>query len=550
MAEHSPRPFPKQPPEDLALYLELTTGLGVDFQGNRIKADPGRRKKPRLVDLLDTARLRGVSRIILCGDSTPTGHDWLLPSEAQIAKETDFTPGWRDVGHYLGYPGTGRFKHVETGHNVSISTSRDWFGDTILTPQQVQFGLETLRHVVGSAIGHPDWALMRTPSQTGLNVWKQRLDGMRNFVMEPIDPDIGAEIQATEPQHRNEIFTEGEGHCDCGDCIALISAPQIPGFYYADGRFMYHGVAKQAYGAGPAHRLTGQQAAALFARDPYFPARYKVRYRIPNWWDHLGFFPVKHDSHARGWHWPNRPGYQGETWVNAIEVHNAVTEGGWEIEFLEGIQLTKTNVVQPLANACTNMLTQLDQLHTQNRIGQLGRDVVSSAVKHMFRVTIGSFSRRQRNSTRFSSKFEEISAQVIPGSVRQTANGGWMYEVPAGSRPGDIDTYHPEVAATVWGLSRTRVLRFTQPGPDGSRLYYGALQIEPDELIGIQGDAIYTTRLVTSTLPTRLGGIDDGSTGRVRIKGYLPGPIPTPETLAQRQDLSNRAEENGWEDAL
>lgn len=209
MAEHS-RPFPKQPPEDLALYLELTTGLGVDFQGNRIKADPGRRKKPRLVDLLDTARLRGVSRIILCGDSTPTGHDWLLPSEAQIAKGTDFTPGWRDVGHYLGYPGTGRFKHVETGHNVSISTSRDWFGDTILTPQQVQFGLETLRHVVGSAIGHPDWALMRTPSQTGLNVWKQRLDGMRNFVMEPIDPGIGAEIQATEPQHRNEIFTEGE----------------------------------------------------------------------------------------------------------------------------------------------------------------------------------------------------------------------------------------------------------------------------------------------------------------------------------------------------
>lgn len=87
------RPIPKQPPHEHALYIDLATGLGVDFNRQPIKAElPGRRKKPRVVDLLDTARLRGVTRIILCGNSTPTGHDWLLPTQAQIAKKEDFTP--------------------------------------------------------------------------------------------------------------------------------------------------------------------------------------------------------------------------------------------------------------------------------------------------------------------------------------------------------------------------------------------------------------------------------------------------------------------------
>lgn len=548
MSESYSRPIPKPPPEELGLWIDLATGLGVDFDGHLIKAElPGRRKKPRLVDLLDTARLRGVHRVILCGDSTPTGHDWLLPSQAQISKGEQLTPGWRDAGHYLGDPATGRFRHNETGHQVAISTTRDWFGDTILSPRQAQFGFETLRHVVGSAIEHPDWALMRTPSQTGLNIWKQRFDKARDFKMRPIDPDIGREIQATEPQHRNEIYTAGEGHCDCGDCVALITAEEIPAFFYADGRFMYHGVAKQASGAGPAIRLTAEQAAELFTRDPYFPARFKVRFEVPDYWDHLGFFPVKHDSAARGWHWPNRPGYVGETWANMMEIHTAIREGGWSIKFIEGVQLTKTNVVQPLAHVCGNMISHLDQMRARKDIGDVGHEVISAAIKHMFRVTIGSFSRRQRNTTRFASRFEEISNNAIGGSARQTANGGWMYEVASGSKPDDIDTYHPEVAAMVWGASRTRVLRFSQHR--GQQLY-GALQIEPQDLIGIQGDAVYTTTLVRSTLPVEMGGIDDGSSGRLRIKGYLPGPLPTPSTLMDRQELSNNSEEHDWRTAL
>lgn len=549
----SSRPYPKRPSEELALYLELASGLGVDFNRNPIKAElPGRRRKPRLVDLLDTARLRGVTRIVLCGDSTPSNYEWLIPNPAQIAKGQELTPGWRETQHFLGSPATGRFRHIETGHQVVISTTRDWFGDQLLSPVQAQFALETLRHLVGGAMGHPDWALMRTPSATGLNLWKASLDGIKDFQMAPIDPDLGREIQSTEPQHRNEIYTAGEGRCGCEDCLPLLAAEEIDGFCYADGRFMYHGVASSAAGAAPAVRLTGEQAQSLFAADPYHPARYQIRFTVPSVWDHLGILPVKRGERVDGWHWPNRPGAMAETWANHIEVRTAVTNG-WQVEFLSGIRLTKTNVISPLANKCSRMLAELARLRLEGAVGDGAHQVVGAAVKHMFRVVIGSFSRRQRNTTRFAARFEEISERVIEGSVRAAENGGYRYEVPFKAGRDDADTWHPEVAAMVWGWSRNRVLTFTQalnPKQPRNRTWFGALEIEPGQLIGIQGDAIYTTDVVPWTLPAEFGGIDDGRNGKLRIKGVLPGPLATPHTLQERQDLSNLAEANGWEAAL
>lgn len=547
------KPTPTRPAEDTILWLDYTTGQGLDPARKPISpVIGGRRKTPNLADLLETARYARANRIVLCGDA-PNGYAWLLPTNAQLAKGQELTPGWTDTGHYLGDPPRGRFLHTETQHRVTVTTTSEWFGDMTLTPEQAAFSHDTLTSVVAQAIDRPDWSLMRSPGATGLNVWKQRFDGVRDFAMEPIAKDIGELIQATEPQHHHDHFVAGPGRCDCGDCPPLITIPEIEGFAYADGRFMFHGVARGLRGSAPAFMLTGQQAQALFTsgkptaggfhEGAFHPARYKVRYTIPDYWDHMGIFPIKHDGAGRGWHWPNRPGFIGETWVNAVELRTAISEGGWNIEFLEGIQFTKTNVVEPFANAITKMLTDLDNRLTNRQIGPGAHAAASSAIKHMFRVTIGSFSRRSRNTTRFAATPEEVSSNAV-GRVSPAANGGFVYQVPSASRPDDAETWHPEIAALLWGAARNRVLRFVPPRQNSH--YFGALQIDPAELIGIQGDAIYTTRPQRWTLPTQHGGIDDGANGRMRLKGYLPGPMPAPLTIDTRQQLSNQAEEAGW----
>ena len=548
----SQRPTPTRPPEDASLWLDFTTGQGLDPAGQALSpVIGGRRKHPNLADLLETARYSRANRIVLCGE-VPNGYAWLLPTQTQTAKGIDITPGWTDVGHYLGDPPRGRFLHTETQHRVTVTTTAEWFGDMTLTPRQAEFSHKVLTTVVAQAMDRPDWSLMRSPSATGLNVWKQRFDNVRDFQMEPIDRAIGELIQATEPQHRSEHYVAGPGRCDCGNCPPLITATDIEGFAYADGRFMYQGVSKGLRGSAPAWMLTGPQAEALFTggkpaggfnQGAFHPARYKVRFTIPDWWDHLGFFPIKLEGAGRGWHWPNRPGFTGEAWVNMMELRTAIAEGGWDIEFLEGIHFTKTNVVEPFANAIGKMLTDLDNRLATGQIGLGAHAAVSSAIKHMFRVTIGSFSRRSRNTTRFAATFEQISPNAV-GRVTPASNGGFVYQVPSKARPSDEETWHPEIAALLWGASRTRVLRYAPPRDNR---VYGATQIDPDKLIGIQGDAIYTTQPQPWTFPIANGGIDDGANGRLRIKGYLAGPIPAPMSIDARQQLSNQAEENGWE---
>lgn len=547
------RPVPKNPTPEFTLFLDHKTGIGVDETGKPVQpVIGGRRKYPNLGDLLDTARLSRATRIMLC--HAPTGSDWLVPTAAQIQRNIDPHPGWVATNHYLADPPRGRFQHTDTGHRVTITVTAEWFGTADLTPIQAQFSHHILTDVIATAVDRPDWPLMRSPSATGLNVWKKSFDKVRTFDMTPIDREIGELIQATEPQHRSEQFTTG-GRCTCDDCIPLLTTDTIPGFAYADGRFMYHGVARKLRGSAPARMLTGPQAEALFTsgtqtgefhKGAFHPARYRVRYTISDWWDHLGCFPIKHTDRARGWHWPNRAGFTGETWINAVELRTAIAEGFiGRVEFLDGIELTPTNSLEPFCNLIDKMLKDLDSRLARHDIGAGAHTTVSSAVKHMFRVTLGSFSRRTRYTTKFAATADAVAATAV-GAVHPAANGGFTYQVPTPKAPDDDETFHPEIAALVWGQARTRVLDYRRPG---TTHHYGALQIDPNHLIGIQGDAIYTTHPQPWTYPTHLGGLDDGSNGRIRIKGYLPGPLSTPASITERHDLSKQAEQHGWDDA-
>ena len=545
---------PSRPGNHTFIWVNYGTDTGVDPAGNFLKIPTGgRRKNPNLHDILEAARLARADRVMLCGDEAPTGYQWLLPSKQQIQRG-NWTPGWSDAGHYLADPARGRFIHDQTKHRVTITTTAEWFGAKKLSAATAKESYDVLTTAIAWAIDRKEWGLGASPSATGMNMWKRSLDKKRSeLLMQPLPRDIGELIQATDPQHRVEHYVDSRGRCDCGDCLPLVKGSEIPGFAYADGRFMYAGVIK-SFGTAPATMMTAAQCEEQFRAGPiasqgfpkgaFLPARYRIRFTVPDMWDHLGIFPMKKEGAGSGWHWPNNPGYVGETWANAVEIRTAILEGGWDIEFLEGINFTPGNVLGPFRTFIDNALKLLDDGLQRKRFSATVHAAATSAVKHILRVTIGSFSRRSRLTTRFAASDQDVSPNAV-GKVEPADNGGLIYHVASPGRFDDDATWHPEIAAQLWGEARCQVLAGRRR-VDGRSLPFGALQIDPEQLIGIQGDAIYTTEVQPWTLPISHGGMDDGENGRIRIKGYLQGPMPAPQTIDERHVLSDRAEEAGW----
>lgn len=558
VGDRDDRPSPRRPPEEPTVWLDFVTGRGVDDGGRTVEPIiGGRRKRPKLVDLLETARHHHARRLMLSGAVPIRPAEWLLPDERTVTRGENLTPDWVDEGHYLDDPPQGRFKHEPTGHRLAVCLVREWFPepdpDEALSPRQAQFSWNTLTFIVQQAIQR-DWPLFRLPGQTILNIWKLRAPD--SYGMERLDLDIGQEIQANEPQHRVEHYVAA-GRCDCGDCLPLIPDGAIAGFAYGDGRFFFHGAPPKELGAAPAHRMTAQQAEELFTTDQYWPARYQVTFTVPARptaqadWDTLGLFPVKRE-HERGWHWPNRPGARHTTWVDASELYLALSSG-WRFTIHEGVRFSKVNSLQFLANTNQRMLDLTEQLSFDGQPAspQL-KATVASATRQMFRVGIGSFARRPRLTTRFAVHMSDVPAHAVGPADR--VNGGFVYRLPTAQTVTDSETWHPEIAARVWATSRVRVLRTPTKkvtrGPLAGDTSYGALAIPPDELIGITGDAIYTTTVQDWMLPEEHGGGDDGRSGRIRMKGWLSGPLPAPPDITTRQRLSKQAEQNGWRDVL
>lgn len=74
----------------------------------------------------------------------------------------------------------------------------------------------------------------------------------------------------------------------------------------------------------------------------------------------------------------------------------------------------------------------------------------------------------------------------------------------------------------------------------------GMLSMDPSTILGVRGDAVYTSELPRWALPVADGGADDGKNGRLRVKGVLRN-VPTPLDEAARNELRVKAEQKGWE---
>ena len=520
------RPKPWTPKAIPTVWLDQSSGRGVTDDGTTVKPIIGRgRKNPNLTDLLETAASYGGHRIMLTGkrpEPAPGVRHWLLVQ----------TPGWTPGAHWINNgPPTGRFAHSSTGFKIEVRTVEEWFGSAPLTPAQARAAWNTLSTVLQQA--DEKARLFNSPAATGTNLWALSLPRTVNPV--PVPDDIAEEIRFTSGQHHYDHLVSGENFDSHEDCVPLIDASKtkkITEFAYADGRFMYAGVGSEL-GIGPARRLNREAAWELLQEDPYARARFHIRFRVPKDWNHVGIFGVKHQKVEDGWYYPNRPGAVGETWADGAEVHIGLSYG-WEIIPHEAVLFRKA---RPLDTFTARLTRARERVSASETMDPTIQDALENALRSIVLHSIGAFAAAGRDETRVVSSALDVPPAYQKGMQRQ--GNVFVYRIPSSPSERTRSFYHPELAAQIWGRARARVLHGPSALGAGTS---GALNLDPQTLIGIQGDAVYASSLPKWALPVEVGGGDDGKVGRLRLKGYIRGSFTTPQTLHQRASLTRRAE--------
>lgn len=534
------KPRPWHPKDEPTFWVDHPTGWAIDSAGHKDKIPAGRgREKANLVDVLNTAHKIGLKRVVYCRtpDTQEGRRHWLYVD----------TPGWEAAGHFIdpnSPAATGRFIKIpdsseptEEPFEIEVRTAVEWFPGAT-NPAIARDAWNVLWSTVeGLTQGQRSIGLLKTPGATGVNLWAASLP--RNLDLVETPTDIREELHLWSGQHHIDHFVSG-GECDCGNCRPLVAADekgQLPGFYYVDGRFMYASVCRELGLGG--RRMTAEQANDVFLfqdKGRYERAWYKITARVPKGWRHLGLIAAKKPDSMK-WHYPNRPGAAFTTWADAAEVDLALSQE-WGIEIHEGIIFTKERVMDTWASRLTSAR------ETVQRNAELDpevRHVVTAALRSILLHGIGSLGSRGRSIEKSAKTLFEV-----PEEYRHLAEQFGTYYVwkePAKKVTSGSDRYWPELTAQVWGRARARVL--SAPTAQGIDQRGGALAVDPSTLIGINGDAIYTTTLPEWSLPTGLGGGDDGKPGRLRLQGALPRTITAPLTADDRNELRRRADREG-----
>jgi len=546
------------------IFMDFKTGQGVFDTGQpfRSQVSPGR-KNPTLTDKLNSALTAAPSsldfiRIMFTGKIPPADRNtrhWLIVE----------TPGWSaERGHWLGDPPTGRFTHRITGQTIEIRVAKEWFGDIALTPRQARDAWMYLDSVLTWTFGPslPDsmkTTLMLSPAATGVNLWAAAMP--KGLTPDPITSDIAEELHATSGQHHIEHLAsdpKDTGHEDVVPLVDTRYVNEIPRFTYIDGRFMYASLCREI-GTGPGVRLNQSDAFDLMQSHPYARARYQVRFKVPHDWHHVGIFGIQHDNPADGWYYPNRPGAEGETWADAAEVFTAL-RAGWQVIPLQAVAFNEvmnqartrfhgddpvarrgTTKARPLDLWADKLMKARENVVNDPVVDNALKKPVGAALRAILIQAIGNFASRGRGSTVVVHDPKEIPPQYA--DTVQRKGKAWIYTIPQRLTDRQRAFYRPEFSAQIWGRGRAKVLS-TKIGGHAA----GAFALPGDSIIGINGDAIYTTATPpTWALPADQGGADDGKAGRLRLQGHLDGPLKVPTTRAERDKLREKAQQAGTE---
>lgn len=530
------RPMVFSPKPIKMLFLDGKSGKGYDSNGNPVTPQiDGRRKNPNTADFLNTAFSHDAGWVMLTG-TVPKGIENIA---LFLGAET---PGWIHGQHWIEQEPTGRYKHGITGGSVKISYARSWFDNQEMKPAQAGHAWNVVTKLLAGV--EPKMTTpMESPGATGAYLWGHGLGA--KYELEPVDDYVAELIHATSGQHHIEHLVAGPNASAHPDSVPLIDpdkTPDISEFAYSDGRFMYAAQCAEL-GVGPARELRRDEATDLFRASPYAKARYRIKFTVPDTWDHVGIFGIQERMDSTTWHYPNRPGASAETWADHREMIVAAKHG-WLIEPLEAIQFTEK--MRPLDTFANRIMRVREQIAQVQNVDPVVVKAVSAAFRNMLIHGIGKFAARSQETM-----FKVGSINEVPEELRQDAKvvgDQFTYRSRPPMSERQKSFYHPELAAQVWGLSRARIM----DGPAANGHKSGALHVNPRTLIGMHGDAIYTSELPPWALPTEQNGGDDGKAGRIRLRGLLRGEMKMPVTADDRDKLKNRAEKagtsfEGWE---
>src|SRR5699024_5119606 len=240
---------------------------------------------------------------------------------------------------------------------------------------------------------------------------------------------------------------------------------------------------------------------------------------------------------------------QGETWADAAELFVA-RRAGWQVTPLEAVEFSEvmeqarkrfhgddpfarrgTTKARPLDLCAEKLIKARENVANDPEVDERLKKPVGAALRAILIQSIGNFASRGRGNTGVVYDPKDIPPQYAD-TVEQKGKA-WIYKIPQQLNSRQKAFYRPEFAAQIWGRGRAKVLSTKTGGQQA-----GALALPGESIIGINGDAIYTTAPPPHwAIPINQGGYEDGKAGRLRLQGHLDGPLKPPMTRSDRDKL-------------
>jgi len=484
-------------------WLDPVSGAGVLESGRHIFARPTdrRRRGPDLADLLDTLAAAGVTRAYLAGPNF---------SPAWFTYASGRPGGWRPGagGHYqdLADPRLTLERDTPNGvERVELRRATAWGLPAETTPTAARDAWAALSHHLLTIWKPPSGVglVLTTPTGTGQQL--AALAAPAGWDGAQVDSDVAELIRRTSPQHRIEVTGACWSSCDAH---ARRPAGESADVHYLDARFAYGSLLREL-GTAPATRLNRSETFDRLERDPFGRWRGRVTFTVPRGWEHPGMLMAPHPN-GRNWHAPNRPGFRGETWADAVELV-AASRAGWVLEPLEGLAFNRPAAgAGPLDNWGRRLLELWARL---GKSSEPGDRLAATMVRAIVLKTVGSFHSTGRRVRHVGWPIDVPDQGVSQRTDLDDGRVTWTTREPA--KGAAAAWLRPELSSQIWGRAHARLA--IAPGA-------GFLKLAPGAVVGLWGDALF----VAGECPT---WPDDGKAGRYRIKGASDGPIALPSDI-------------------